>query len=247
MVKSKPNKENIKNEKATLGLILFIAVILIPIFILLSDWFRTSDLFSIKTIKIKGNTSISNKEILILSQIEAQANLFVFNADLCETRIREHPKILSAKITKHLPNKITIEITERKPIAIVNADSLYYIDANGVIWQKNQKEYFDLPFISGIPKNSLLIGEKLKIDNIDEIIELINITKRDDIISEIIADSTNDIIFYTLDKGYKVYLGKNNFGKKLVYLHKVLLALKEIKKDVKYIDLRFENEAIVKF
>jgi cell division protein FtsQ len=243
---NRKNKNSKKNQRIFIAVIALL-LLMIPFYIVISRWARSTSLFWIKTVEIKGNKSISEKDILSKLNIGKQTNLFVFETDSLKKVVEAHPQILSAEIDKGFPNKITVKIEERKPIAIINGkNSLYCIDRNRVVWEKNPDVTLDLPFISGIAEDSLSVGKPLNTSNITDFIDVINLTEDDKIISEVLANPKNEIIVYTLDEGYRANLGKNNFEKKLIYLNKILSELKNRNEDVDYIDLRFHKQAIVK-
>lgn len=243
---NRKNKNSKKNRRIFIAVIA-VLLLMFPLYILISQWARSTSLFWIKTVEIKGNKTISEKDILSTLNIGKQTNLFTFETDSLRKTLETHPQILSAEIDKGIPSKITITIQERKPIAIINGKySLYCIDRDRVVWQKNTDVTLDLPFISGIAEDSLTVGKPLNTSNITDFIHVINLTEKDKMISEVLANPKNEIIVYTLDEGYRANLGKNNFEKKIIYLKKVLSELKNRSEDVDYIDLRFHKQAIVK-
>jgi cell division septal protein FtsQ len=54
------------------------------------------------------------------------------------------------KLLKKMNGKIVIKITERKPIALVNMKSIYYIDKNGILFPIAKKVISDMPVFCGL-------------------------------------------------------------------------------------------------
>ena len=49
-------------------------------------------------------------------------------------RIEEHPYVKAARVSKHYPSQIRIEIMEREPIAIVNKDPMVLLDESDLCY-----------------------------------------------------------------------------------------------------------------
>ena len=48
-------------------------------------------------------------------------------------KIEDHPYVKAARVSKHYPSQIRIEIMEREPIALVNKDPMVLLDKNGFV------------------------------------------------------------------------------------------------------------------
>jgi cell division septal protein FtsQ len=61
-----------------------------------------------------------------------------------------NPWIESVKVAKKTGGKVVVFITERKPIAMVNLKSVYYIDRYGVVFPMAEKVISEMPVICGL-------------------------------------------------------------------------------------------------
>ena len=92
------------------------------------------------------------------------------NKDIYDLNINELSKVFednhyikAARVSKHFPDKIKIEIVERNPIAVINNIEPILIDENGIILPNNKEAFKKIiPFLSGFNQNKLsyINGEK---------------------------------------------------------------------------------------
>ena len=192
--KARMTEEQIRRNrrvKTFIKLILLLAVIAgIIIYLMLSP------IFNIKNINVEGNTSISSEQIISLSKVQKETNLFkVSNKDTISA-IKENPYVRTVEIRRTLPDTITFVITERVATYMLEYGGSYaYIDNQGYILEISANPKEGLSKITGyetsqdeiVPGNRLCENdlEKLntvlritasaKTNNIDSLITFINI------------------------------------------------------------------------
>ncbi|OGR53606.1 MAG: hypothetical protein A3J80_04740 [Desulfobacula sp. RIFOXYB2_FULL_45_6] len=119
------------------------------------DFVTQAEFFNIARIEIIGTTHITREEILLLSDLNRDRNIYELNTALAEKRIASHPWIQSVSIKRRLDSKLDISVREQTALAIVrilNTDIL--INSEGTPF----KEYNpatdllekNLPVISGL-------------------------------------------------------------------------------------------------
>ncbi len=121
-----------------LGVVLIIIIITTFTFVLLK-----SALFNIDQINITGTSSIISKNIE--DEIQKQLtipkffifknqNIFLFNSSAIQPKLITAYNLENVIISKHLPNKLYVKITERVPVAIVfTTDKMHEFDKYGYI------------------------------------------------------------------------------------------------------------------
>lgn len=104
----------------------------LAIIIGLSAFFRISD------INVSGHGIYSAEDIIIASGIEIGDNLFFVDDSKAAINIHDELTYVDeVKITRKLPNTISIEITESYPLASIGLDGEYWIiDKNGKLLEK---------------------------------------------------------------------------------------------------------------
>ncbi len=125
----------------------------------------TSAWFNIKEVNITGNNYLSGQTIINQGGIEFQTNLFHFDTNKAELKLLQHPWIAEASIKKALPNKLNINIAERKPnILLYHNENYYLISEAGVVLTilPEFKNDFDLYLITGIDIGNIKAGEVIR-------------------------------------------------------------------------------------
>ena len=119
------------------------------------DALTQSPFFVIKQVDISGSKRVGKKEIIQLTGVTDQSNLFQINLDTIEEQICCHPWIASACVKRSLFSTLVVTIVEQDPLAIVNIENLadIIINTQGHPFkeydpQKDQLNF--LPTISGM-------------------------------------------------------------------------------------------------
>ena len=210
----KPNKKVVQaKKKSTFKIIKWI--ILLAIIVAGGIYLVMSPIFNISNISVTGNSKISTDEIISLSKIELEKNLFKYrNSDIIKN-IQENAYIETVQVSKKIPDTIEINIQERQPEFIIQFANAYaIIDNQGYILEISEKKQ-NLPLIEGYEtkqedlqvKNRLCVEDLHKLGDALKIMEAATSNDIAKLITKIdIKDNTNYIL--TLQKNKKtVYLG----------------------------------------
>ncbi|MEL5865005.1 cell division protein FtsQ/DivIB [Clostridium cochlearium] len=146
-------------KKRRKKLIVF-SVLLISIFITLC--FK-HPFFNVKIVDVKGNKNIKKELIIKSSEIRSDNNIFYLNLNNVKNNIMSNPYILNAEVKRKLPNKILINIEERKALYYIEKDKKFYIiDNNGyVLEERNNIKNMKLVKLDGVKKKDYKIGEPI--------------------------------------------------------------------------------------
>lgn len=144
------------NKRKIIILSILLIVIIIVIIVIANHW--RSNIYYHK-ITVKGNIQISREEVLLAANLKEDTtiNIEELNLIFLQDRILKHPEIKSAKVYTIPPDELVVEITEKKPIAILNYNSeLKLIDVDGEIFSfRNFEKLYDLPVINGVKPDSI--------------------------------------------------------------------------------------------
>ncbi len=112
-----------------------------------------SDFFQITEIRINGMHRLWRDRVLILGRVRVGDNLLSLNPDKIKARLAAEPWIAGAEVDRQWPNRLIINIKERKPLCLLNQGGrLSYVDGHGrVIAAVEAGEELDYPVISGLP------------------------------------------------------------------------------------------------
>ena len=229
--------------------------IIVALFCYISfEWSNFKNIYAVKTINIQG-TNFFDRSIIEQKNKEILSNN-ILRSDLknYKNEILQLDHILDCKISRNFPYTINVTVYEREPIALINSDELIILDSEGICLPV---EYCDLslPILSNFKSNPELYpkGFKTASNNVMTSIELMKYTKDNfkniyDEISEFVFNENSEYEVILKNGKTRILLGINKLSTKMKYLNSFEQALNGEKdiKDYKYIDLRFDNQVVVK-
>ncbi len=181
-------------------------------------WLEQSPFFTVNGVTIDGCRRVCEETVLKLSGIKPDSNLLALDLDEMAARIQQNPWIVSASISKNLPDRLRITIKEREPVAIVNMDGLYLVDSSGTLFKRLERgEKFDLPLVTGLEAMKRETGQNIEGSTVSDqrlvrALEIIARASRGartlgvNDISEIRIEG-DDLVLYTIDKGLPLRFG----------------------------------------
>jgi cell division protein FtsQ len=89
-------------------------------------------LFAAKDIQLRGSHRISRVDVLSLAHVNNRSNVFHLDTSAVERRLERDPRILEARVTTSLPDRVTIELVQRMPVAVVGTPEAL-VGADGVV------------------------------------------------------------------------------------------------------------------
>jgi len=173
-------------------------------------------------------------------------------------KIYENPFIRGARVSYRYPNKIILEISERIPFARVNngPDDMIMLDKQCfVIPNIEQVKNYSVPILSKFNSERELypIGEKALSHKIKNTIDWLRLLYQDhpDLyhsISEIYLTNNDEINLILAENPTKIMLGNNDTHYKISLLKafEETIGNKKNITDFAYVDMRFNNQVIVK-
>jgi len=224
-------------NKRKKGIFLFL-ILLLVIGMVVIRYVFTTPYFRIKEVRVRGEDSIAESIILKWADIPLQKCIFEINLRKISQRIELRPRVKRAEVRRSFPSTIIIEVEERQPFVYLLCDnSLWEVDKEGVVLGKvNDRQ--DLPVITG---TSLPYQR----ERINLGIEIIKVGKGAGLsFSKINVRGKGKIVGY-LKTGIKVYLGKVEHLEYFSYLPFITVDLKDKKREISYIDLRFDGQVVI--
>ncbi|WP_026476375.1 cell division protein FtsQ/DivIB [Alkaliphilus transvaalensis] len=251
------NYEEIKKRKQTririkrtiTSILLIIVFLLWGIYALLQ-----SDLFNLKVIEVLDNHQIDYDEIFQYSRLVKDRNILKYNLAEIEVNVAEHAYIKAADVTRKLPNKIIINVKERREYAIIAYMGSYiYIDQEGVLLKVTDHGLSqELPLITGAEFQSFNVGEPVDVINLQDLykvfrlLEAAELSEMLETISEVNISEADNIRLYTFD-GIEVQLGTaSNPAYLMLALKEVLINLYTTNRRDVIIDLRYDGHITVR-
>lgn len=226
---SKKQRQILKKKKRIKLMLKFTALLIIIIAGII--FALVSPIFNIKEINVSNNEQIKTETIVSLSQLNLGQNIFKFNKNKVNKNIKTNAYIESVEIKRKLPNKVQIQIEERKQEYNVEFLNGYaYINNQGYILQISEEKQA-LPTIQGIstPDEQIVEGNRLNSEDLEKlevIIQIMNICKNyelDSKITNIDISTKDEYTLYLEEEKKTIYLGdKSNLSNKMLYVQVII-------------------------
>jgi cell division protein FtsQ len=220
-------------------------------------YLHSSPRFSIAHIGVNGNAHATAHAVIQKSGIVEGENIFRFSLADSKAAIEEIPRVRHARVERKLPDEIYIEITERRPLALLLSRDLLCVDEEGEIFAKfHSSEKIDAPIITGRALAGLRVGDTVKAEGIAEALEIIRIMNEMDVqqnirISEINIDDPANILMVEQRSGANILIGSGDLRGKLWRLARVAETINRDKRlqiaNLEGMDMRFEAIVPAKF
>ena len=193
----------------------------------------TTPLFNVTEIDVFGNENVSKEEIISLSQIKLDENMFKNLKKEIKQNIKGNAYIEDVDVKRVLPNKMQITVQERKVKFMVKLLETYaYINSQGYILEVTSQTK-EVPIIEGIstPEEDIIVGKRLNDEDLNKLEVVLNIQasfEENEIsrfITSINIKDTNEYTVYMAEKAKTAHLGNNtNIGTKVLYVKAILEA-----------------------
>lgn len=226
---SKKQRQILKKKKRIKLMLKFTALLIIIIAGII--FALVSPIFNIKEIDVSNNEQIKTETIVSLSQLNLGQNIFKFNKNKVNKNIKTNAYIESVEIKRKLPNKVQIQIEERKQEYNVEFLNGYaYINNQGYILQISEEKQA-LPTIQGIstPDEQIVEGNRLNSEDLEKlevIIQIMNICRNyelDSKITNIDISTKDEYTLYLEEEKKTIYLGdKSNLSNKMLYVQVII-------------------------
>jgi cell division protein FtsQ len=214
--------------------------------------------FCLTKVEVRGNRKTSEKEILEKAKIRLDGNIFRMDLGKIKDRVKEDSRIKEVRVKRQLPDRLLIEVEEKKPALWVNLpEGLCGLSKDQEIIPLEEEDFHcDLPIVTGL-ESPAVVGEqsaapyqrwpdtraKFVSDFWNSMLE--EDSSFADIISEIDLHEKANLVLYLIPGAIQVNMGKGDFEKKLKRL-KAVLNYQERTARPALIDLRFKDQVVLR-
>lgn len=212
--------------------------------------FTYSSYFNIMDIKVSGNQYFSGDEIVIMSGIGENTNVFKVPLREIEARLRKNPRIESVQAKRKLPGTVIIEISERKAVALLPYSG-YFVELSEAGVALSVVETLRnslLPLITGARPVSVSVGEKVDLKKVLVGVRIASLfsEKLRPRLSEINVSYPQNVIVYAED-GIKILFGDwTSLENKVEVAEAILARVEQEGRRIGSIDLRIEKRPVVR-
>ncbi len=246
---------NLKKYLRPLGRIaagLFVSILTVGILYGAYRVLGSTTFFRLKNIEVSSAKRLSREEILGLAGVEPGKDLLRMNLKRMGEHILQNPWVETVRINRYFPDGISIAITEREPLAIVNMGYIYYLDKNANVFKVlNQGDKLDYPVITGFSEEELGSDPKGTRQALKTTCELLKILREKGAfiladVSEIHYDKGYGFTMFTASGALPVKIGSGEFAAKVDRFSRIYRDLMSQRQALQYIDLDYNDKIIVK-
>lgn len=226
------SKVDKKIRKKKIGLIIVILFFISSFFFIL---FTKTEFFNVTKIEVINNNELTIDKVIMASGILIGENTFMINTSLLEDNLATHPYIKEATVKRKFPNRIIMEVTERKHFMTMSyVGSFLHLDNEGVLLNiSNSRGNENIPLVNGLQITNTELGSELVLNDENNILDIASFFDFSDIVGlydriDILEVVDNFDINFQLKTGTRVAFGYfNNVKYKLSFIVKILDKLYE--------------------
>lgn len=143
--------------------------------------------YQVAQIDVVDDGALSRVQIIAASGVKTGENIFVVDLSAAREKLGQLPQVEHVEVERILPGKVSINVTERKPVAWVTAKSeddpssqpsSLLIDRNGALVDAKSRlpAYLHLPVISGVALDKWAPGQIIATPEVKAALDLLRIT-----------------------------------------------------------------------
>lgn len=169
-----PRLKKQRRQKANRRLIFYLSLFFLLIGFIV---YLQSPLSHIKTIEISGNNIVNDEEIIKLSGLNEDTNIWKIKMGDIEDLISENPFVKSVEVHRNLPSTLSVDIVEYKIVGYVFKNDSFQplLDSGKEVIFENRYKQGDAPLLINFSEEEMLqlITKQLK-DIPENILRLIS-------------------------------------------------------------------------
>ena len=234
------NQKVKKKKRKIKGIVKFIIFILLISGIIA---FLKSPFFTLQKISVKGNNKLIAAEVIKLSKIEINKNMFQKNLLSLSKNLKQNPYIKSVSLKIISSSELEFDVVERIEKYYITASNKFYtIDNSGMIIKEVTTEPTNLIKLSMFKteETNIKVGNKLNESDIKDIEDISSILdnyiytiKKNIEVSEAYYNEKIGYVINLSQEKKVVYLGdKNKMETKILYLKKIIEQEKGIEGEI---------------
>jgi cell division protein FtsQ len=212
---------------------------------LLTERFAIPNRFRIASIEVTGNKFLSEGEVREMLGPAIGGNLISADLEGLRSNLAASPWVGGAVVRRKLPDTLTVDVTERFPIALAETDQLYVMDSSGELIDLlgPRTAGFDLPIIRGLGGVSVDVRHD-RARRANMLLE--DLGELSSEVSEISVDRSGDLMVVLRGDGSVLKLAEPPYRKRVLSFLALRQRLRERCPDAEYFDLRFKDRIYAK-
>jgi cell division protein FtsQ len=205
----------------------------------------------LNAIEVQGFQRTDQQQIMEAVAVPLKTPVFQLDLKEIAERVETLPWVRSCEVRRVLPDKLSVRVIERQPVALLRMEKLYYVDEDGTPFKEPAAgEPLDYPILTGWEgqvhkqgEEKELIGEALWF--IREVQEHPHLSREG--ISEINVNAFGTMTIFTTKEGTMIHMSRGDVGIKVSRLEEVWKRIAEKNLSMKYILYEGPGRIVVGF
>lgn len=213
---------------------------------------NSATFFRLKNIDVTSGKRLSRDEILATAAIEPGRDLLRTDLKRMGEQLSQNPWVETVRIRRYFPDSLSISVTEREPVAVVNMGFIYYLDTKGNVFKVlNQGDRLDYPVVTGFNEEEMTGNPAGTREALRQTCDLLKILREKGSfiladVSEIHYDKGYGFTLFTASGALPVKIGSSDFAAKLERFARIYRDLMAQRSTLQYIDLDYSDKIVVK-
>jgi cell division protein FtsQ len=208
-----------------------------------------SPYFQVRDVEVRGTTRVSSAQVMKLTGWPKPRSIFEIPIRRVEAALNRNPWVERALVRRKFPDRLIVDITERKPRAVVHLEDLFYVDQEGVVFKRVTKgDGLNFPILTGLKEDEVTRPEGHEL--LARALELQTLLEKEprfrSIVSEIHISKQLGFSVITMGRTREIRFGFDNFPLKMGSLNKLFDRLERQQLQARFIDLSFHNIIVVR-
>jgi cell division protein FtsQ len=214
------------------------------------SWLGHSSLFSVRDIDMNRCSYVTRDEISGILSGVPQGNIWSLSSRDIGRRLLTHPWVRRVSVRKAFPDRLVVRIDERKPAAMINLDTLYYIDEEGTIFKRlTAYDPKNFPIVTGFSRGELTARDAVTLQNLKKTLELLRWTDSGVLrqnVSEVHFDAQEGYTLVTRDSGLQLKIGTMDFREAMKRVEEAMPKLSSVGQARGIVDLKTAGRIFVR-
>jgi cell division protein FtsQ len=214
------------------------------------SWVHRSPLFSVRSIDLNLCDHVTQEEVWAIVRGGRSGNIWSVPTREVVRLLSDHPWVRSVSVRKAFPDRLVVRIEERRPVAMVNLNALYYVDAEGNPFKRltayDPKNY---PILTGFSRAELLARDAVTLRDFRKTLELLRMAEAGPLrqnLSEVHFDAQDGYTLVTRDAGLQLKLGTTDFKEAMRRIDEALPRLSGVGGTAAIVDLKTRDRIFVR-
>lgn len=214
------------------------------------SWLGRSRLFSVRDIDMNRCAYVTREEVSGILSGAPQGNILSLSSEKIGRRLLSHPWVRGVSVRKALPDRLVVRIEERRPVAMINLDALYYVDEQGAIFKRlTAYDPKNFPILTGFSRSDLTARDAVTLQNLRRTLDLLRCAESGGLrqnVSEVHFDAQDGYTLVTRDSGIQMKIGMVEFREAMRRVEEAMPKLSGIGQAGSVVDLKTAGRIFVR-